>query len=312
MLSEKERTELMESIRDVVMDGNFKRSVPDALWVSMTELSPLQRRILVEKHLISPQHAENPSGKGLVLGLEGTLSIMVNEEDHLRMQCLFPGLQLHEGYRTTSNVDDALESTLDFAFSEDQGYLTACPTNVGTGLRASVMMHLAGLRLIGQAGRVLSALSQVGLAVRGLYGEGSEATGNLFQISNQITQGVSEEEIINNLSMVVKKLIDQEHDAREMLLNNSSLKLEDRVNRAWGILASARMISSSEALELLSEVRLGAELKLIPGVDTQSLNLLLVEIQPAYLQQHAGKELDAQERDRLRAEVIREKIKFNL
>lgn len=276
--------------------------------IRLGELSPLERQILVEKHLISPQHAEPDGYKAVVLNPEESISLMVNEEDHLRLQVLLPALQVHESWRLATTLDDALEAHLDFAFDEERGYLTACPTNVGTGLRASVMLHLPGLVISKQARRVLTALSHVGLAVRGMYGEGTEAAGNLFQVSNQVTLGRSEEEIIANLVAVTKQLIDEEKAAREMLLKEAGSQLEDRVGRSFGILSHARVISSQGALSLLSDVRLGLDLRLLKGVDPRVITELMVGIQPAYLQGLVGREMGPQERDRERAALIRRRL----
>ena len=272
----------------------------------LRELPPLERQILVEKHLISPDLAEAGGERAVILREDEAVSIMVNEEDHLRLQCLLPAMMLHEAWRLADAADDALENELDFAFDQKLGYLTACPTNVGTGLRASTMLHLPALVLTKQAGPVLSALTKVGVAVRGLYGEGTEAHGNIFQVSNQITLGHGEDEIINNLSAVTVRLADQEREARELLRRQSRWQLEDRIGRAYGVLTNARILSSQEALQLLSDVRLGAEMKILRGLDQRLLNQLLVRIQPAYLQFTAGKEMTPFERDVRRAAMVRE------
>jgi len=277
--------------------------------VRMEDLTPLERQILVEKHLLSPQHAQEEAGKAVVLGLDGALSIMVNEEDHLRLQYLSSGLVLEQILEGLNAIDDALEAVLDYAFDENLGYLTACPTNVGTGMRASVMMHLPALALNNEVVRVLSLLAQIGFAVRGLYGEGSKSFGNLFQISNQITEGLKEEEITANLTSAVRQVIDAEMVARKDLKENSSAMLEDRVFRAYGILSQARLMGTQEALELLSQLRLGVDLGIIGDIDVKKINQLLLEIQPNYLQYRYGRELNSEERDQLRAEIIRNKIK---
>ncbi|TDA70185.1 MAG: protein arginine kinase [Clostridia bacterium] len=276
--------------------------------VMLDALSPVQRQILVEKHLISPQHAENEAEGAVILREDETISIMVNEEDHLRLQSFCPGLQLAECWRLANALDDALEQTLEFAFDERKGYLTACPTNVGTGLRASVMAHLPGLVHTRQARRILSALSQVGLAVRGIYGEGSEPVGNLFQISNQITLGRSEEDIIDNLAVVTRQIVDQETSAREVLQRETGPQLQDRVGRAYGLLTNAAVIGSEEALALLSDLRLGVDLALVKGIERRTINELMVAIQPAYLQEKAGRKMSPMERDVLRASVIRQRL----
>ena len=233
---------------------------------------------------------------------------MVNEEDHLRIQLLLPACSRMK--RRMANVlDDALEETLDYAFDESRGYLTTCPTNVGTGLRASLMVHLPALVMSKQAGKILNALSHVGLAVRGFYGEGTETAGNLFQISNQITLGLTEEEIINNLSSVAAQLIDQEKAARQALLKDYGRQLEDKVFRAYWILSLARIFSSDEALSILSHLRLGIDLGLIKEVDSRILNELMVLIQPAMLQGKYGRQMSPYERDLKRAEAIQDKLK---
>jgi protein arginine kinase len=309
VMGRREAQEVVERVAGACKTGAVQAVAGKMEVIRLEELTVLERQILVEKHLISPQHAQNDGYKAVVLNPEESVSLMVNEEDHLRLQVLLPALQLHESWRLATAVDDAMEAYLDFAFDEERGYLTACPTNVGTGLRASVMLHLPGLVISRQARRVLSALSHVSLTVRGLYGEGTEAAGNLFQVSNQVTLGRSEEEIISNLVSVTKQLIEEEKSAREMLLREAGSQLEDRVGRAFGVLSHARVISSAEALQLLSDVRLGLDLRLIKGVDPRVVTELMVAIQPAYLQGLAGREMDPQERDRERAALIRRRLK---
>jgi len=273
--------------------------------VNLEQLTPLEKRVMVEKHLLSPALAEESRYGGLIYSEDESVSIMINEEDHLRIQCLFSGKQLRQALQRAMNVDDLMEQTLVYAFDEKWGYLTSCPTNVGTGIRASVMIHLPGLVLTQQINRVLAAISKVGLVVRGIYGEGSEAQGNLFQISNQITLGLSEEEIIDNIDRVVSQIVRQERAAREHLLQNSREKLADRVYRSLGVLTHARIIDSKEAAERISDVKLGIDLGIIQGV-TANLNELLIMTQPGYLQQMAGKTLSSDERDLVRAQLIRD------
>lgn len=273
------------------------------LW-QLKDLNKLEKRILVEKHLISPEHSEK--GKGAVLfNRDRAISVMVMEEDHLRIQVILPGLDLSEAFKMADEIDDLLEERLDIAFNEKYGYLTSCPTNVGTGLRASVMLHLPGLVLTKQASRILSALTQVGVVVRGIYGEGTEALGNLFQISNQITIGRSEDEIINNLYSIVLKIIDQEKAARVLLAREIETVLADRVYRAYGILTNARIITSEEALSLLSDLKLGIDLKIIDGIETNIFQKVMISMQPAYLQYSMGKEMSPMERDVNRSQTIR-------
>lgn len=284
--------------------GNFEL-------VRCRDLSALDRQVFVEKHLISPDLAQQEKHGALVLRDDEVVSIMVNEEDHLRIQCILPGLRLHEGWQCASEIDDALEQTLTYAYHEQYGYLTACPTNVGTGIRASVMMHLPGLALTGGIQRLLTAVSQVGLAVRGIYGEGSESYGNLYQVSNQITLGESEEEIIANLQSVVQQLIEHERNARKLLMERNRVQLEDRVSRSFGILAYARKMDSRETLERLSDVRLGIDLGIIQGVSAGILKELMVLTQPACLQKFYNRELSPNERDIRRAQLIRDRLRMN-
>jgi protein arginine kinase len=275
------------------------------------EMSTIDRQVLVEKHLISKDLAEQERHGAVVLRADEAVSIMVNEEDHLRIQCITPGLRLKEAWDVANRMDDALEQQLPYAFDEKYGYLTACPTNVGTGIRASVMVHLPGLVISGQINRILAAVSQVGLAVRGMYGEGSEAAGNLFQVSNQVTLGDSEEEIIENLMGVVRQLIDHERAARKALLFENREALEDKVCRSFGILAYARRMDSRETLERLSDVRLGIDLGVIKGVSSGILKELMVMTQPAFLQKYFNQELSPGERDVRRAALIRERLRLD-
>lgn len=274
----------------------------------LAEVPSVERQMLVEKHLISPAQAQDVQFKAVILSADEAVAIMVNEEDHLRVQCLFPGLQLQETWDLANRVDDALEQTMSFAFSESRGYLTACPTNVGTGLRASVMMHLPALALTNQTGRVLNSVGQLGLAVRGLYGEGTEALGNIFQVSNQITLGRTEGEIIDHLSAVVGKIIDQERQARQALQREAREQVEDKVSRAFGLLTTARIMTSDEAMRLLSDVRLGVNLGMLTNVPLRVMNELLVMTRPAYLQRQAGRDLSPFERDLQRADLIRTRL----
>lgn len=276
----------------------------------MDELQPLQKRVLMEKHLISPHLAENSSHGACVLSENEELSIMINEEDHIRIQCLFPGFQLSEALNMANEVDDWLEEKVDFAYDEQVGFLTSCPTNVGTGLRASVMVHLPGLVLTQQMNKIIPAINQLGLVVRGIYGEGSEALGNIFQVSNQITLGKSEKDIVEDLKSVVSQLISQERSAREALAKTSNIQLEDRVFRSYGILSNCRIIESKEAARCLSDVRLGIDMKYLKNISKNILNELMILTQPGFLQQYAGGPLRPHERDIRRASLIRERMKM--
>lgn len=277
----------------------------------MQEMEPIQKQVLVEKHLISPHLANDASHGAVLLSEDESVSIMINEEDHIRIQHLASGLKLKDVLERSNQIDDLLEETLDFAFDEKRGYLTSCPTNVGTGMRASVMMHLPALVLSQQLSRIVPAINQLGLVVRGIYGEGSEALGNLFQISNQMTLGKSELDIIEDLQSVVLQLIERERYAREMLFQNSKIQLENRVYRSYGVLQYSRIIDSKEAANCLSDVRLGIDLSLIQGVSRTILNELMILTQPGFLQQYAGERLSPDERDIRRASIIREALKLS-
>lgn len=275
--------------------------------VTFDKLSSIDKQILVEKHLISPEHGlAQQSYRGLLVSADGIIAIMINEEDHLRIQCLLPGLQMTECYNLAQKIDDELEKRLDFAFDESRGYLTSCPTNVGTGMRASVMMHLPAITISGQRNRVFQNIAQLGMTVRGLYGEGTEIIGNYVQLSNQITLGQTENEIISNLVIISKQIVEQERIIRRNLKEETKYQLEDRVGRAYGILTNARVISSNEALSMLSDVRLGVDLGLIKDISPGVINRLVVAIMPAHLQKKAGQEMDPFMRDVKRAEVIKE------
>lgn len=312
LLSGPGAAQVVDSIGKAIRSPGVVKAAGILHLVEMADLPLIDRQALVEKHLISPQHAAADSRhQAVALRDDESVSIMINEEDHIRLQCLLPALQLHEAWRAATAIDDALEKELNFAFDENYGYLTACPTNVGTGLRASVMVHLPALVMTKKADPVLGALTQVGLTVRGLYGEGSQATGNLFQISNQVTLGVDEEEVLAHLSNVAKQIIDQERELRENIRRSQGERLRDQVGRAYGLLRYAHVISTEEALSLLSQVRLGVDLKLIEGLDARQLNQLLVLIQPAFLQKVMGREMTAEERDIERARIIRQHLGGN-
>lgn len=281
-------------------------------FVELEKLVPLARHVLVEKHIISPNHIAAPKNRALIVRDDAGVSIMVNEEDHLRLQCLESGLNLANGFAKATMVDDIIEAKHNLAFMEHIGYLTACPTNIGTGLRASVMVHLPALALTKQMGTMVAIATQLGLTVRGLYGEGTEAAGNVFQISNQVTLGRSEQDIINNLSSVVKQIVDKERMARNLLINEASDALADRVWRAYGVLRFARSLSASEALALLSEVRLGIDVKVIGEVRPEVFNQLMITTRPNFLQNLSGEaELSSTDSNKLRAKLVRSSLQVN-
>ncbi|MDD4334602.1 MAG: protein arginine kinase [Desulfotomaculaceae bacterium] len=274
----------------------------------MNDLSLLERQILVDKHLISLELLNNFQSRAAAIRDDEAVTVMINEEDHLRIQCLFSGLRLKEAWAVVNNIDDGLERTLDYAFSEKLGYLTSCPTNTGTGLRASVMLHLTGLKITNQLGGVFNAISKLGLTVRGLYGEGTEALGDLFQISNQITLGQSEDEIINNLISITKQLLAQEQESRQVLYRERREVIEDRVCRAYGILKCARILAMEETMRMLSDLRLGIELKIISGIQEKLINELIVKIRPAFLIKTAGQDMSKRKLDIARAGLIRKEF----
>ena len=279
--------------------------------LEMGQLQPLEKQVLVEKHLISPQLIDEARQGACLLSEDEAISIMINEEDHLRIQCLMSGLQLKEALQLANVLDDWIEEEIDYAYDEERGYLTSCPTNVGTGLRASVMMHLPGLVLTKQLNQIIPAINQLGLVVRGIYGEGSQALGNIFQISNQITLGKSEKDIVEDLTLVVQQIIAQERAAREALVKTSNIQLEDRVFRSYGVLLNARIIETKEASTCISDVRLGIDLGFIENIPKSILNELMILTQPGFLQKYAGGPLRPFERDVRRAALIRERLNLN-
>lgn len=308
LLNEEKGREIMQQIIQA-QRASGKKDLNQMQLFAFNKVAALDRYILVEKHLISPNHAEShQSYNGLLVNDDGSLAIMINEEDHLRMQCVLPGLQMEECYQRVQQIDDELEKNLNFAFNEYRGYLTSCPTNVGTGMRASVMLHLPATVITGQLNVLIHYIGQLGMTVRGIYGEGSEAIGNFFQVSNQITLGQTEEDINTNLTAITRQIIEQERMLRENLKSQMAIQMEDRVCRAYGILTNARMITSNEALGHLSDVRLGVDLGIIKDIQPFALNELVVAIRPSHLQKRAGKEMDPINRDIKRAEVIKEKL----
>ncbi|HVV01643.1 MAG TPA: protein arginine kinase [Verrucomicrobiae bacterium] len=281
----------------------------DSFSQSMDALSTLDKQILVERHLISREHAAKSSGSGLVLNREESLCVMINEEDHLRMQALRPGLQLRQAWDAIDHADSQLEKRLDFAFNPDWGYLTACPTNIGTGIRVSAMLHLPGLVLAEQINPIIQSVNKLGLAVRGLYGEGTEALGNVFQVSNQMTLGETESAIVERLEKVLAQIIEHEENARASLLEKKPKMVFNHIGRAYGNLANAHIISSKETMNLLSLMRLGVDLGHFPGIDRALVDELFILTQPAHLQKQHSEKLSAEERDLLRADMLRERLK---
>lgn len=272
------------------------------------ELDELDRQFLLERHLISRELMSQPEFKAVAIRPDEVVSIMVNEEDHLRVQVMQSGFNLQEAWKLIDAIDDEMSAVLEFAYLPEWGYCTACPTNTGTGLRASVMLHLPALVITKQVNKVLQAIAKLSLTARGFYGEGTEASGNLFQISNQVTLGQAEDELIDNIERILKQIIEHEQTARDTLYNQDQMRLADRIGRAYGTLKSAHIISSNETLDLLSAVRLGVDMGLITNIDRQAINELFLMIQPAHLQKLEQRKLTVAERDAKRAALIRKHL----
>lgn len=301
----KELTDVEETVEDTIKKiDSFKTSTV----FRMSDLDNIDKQFLVERHLMSHEHALNTDGKAVIVSAEEILSVMVNEEDHLRIQVMQSGLNLEETWRIINSVDDALSKKLDYAYLNDWGYLTACPTNTGTAMRGSVMLHLPALVMTKQITKVLTAISKLSFAARGFYGEGTQARGNFYQISNQVSLGHSEEEIIQNINGLIRQVIEQEEQARQALIVQNRPMLEDKIFRSLGVLQNAHIISSQETAELLSMVRLGIDLGVIKKIDRNIINELFIMIQPAHLQKLEGKKLSAAARDTRRAALIRQKL----
>ena len=304
----RQRHDILERCRHEVVSNRLANGV---LWVPMDDSPKLDRQILVERHLVSRQHAEHEDDVPRAVAIEPgeTFAIMLNEEDHLRIQVLRSGLQLADAFAHIDRIDDVLEEKLDFAFSRRFGYLTACPTNVGTGIRVSVMLHLPALKLTGEIEKVRRAARDMHLAVRGLFGEGSEALGDLYQVSNQTTLGKSEQEILADFeTTVVPQIIAYEQQARQALVRQRPHQLDDKIHRAWAVLTHARVLTTQEVLQLLSHLRLGVNLGRIETVDIRTINELFLLVQPAHLQKLTGGEMDPAERRVARANLIRQRL----
>ncbi|HVT79691.1 MAG TPA: protein arginine kinase [Phycisphaerae bacterium] len=304
-----QRTELHKMCRERLMHVTGARP---AFYVDMEKTDEVDRQLLVERHLISKQHAAGEGSRGVSISNDEAVSVMVNEEDHMRLQVLRSGLQLREAWAEADKLDDALQESIDFAFSQRFGFLTACPTNLGTGLRVSVMMHLPGLKLTGEIEKIFRAAKEMHLAVRGLYGEGTEAIGDFYQISNQTTLGRSEEEILKEFAeQIIPNFISAELRERQVLESERPLALDDKIGRAIGVLKYARLLTSEETLFFLSHLRLGVVMKRVTGLDLAAINSLFLHTQPAHLQRMVGKPLDGDARKAARAEFVRAKLGKN-
>ncbi len=298
-----DKTEIEREVKAAIA-----KSGADLFYQDVHVLNPLDRQFLVERQLISRELMAAEGPRGVAIGPQENLSIMVNEEDHLRIQVMHSGLSLNEVWEQITLLDDRLEETLDYAFHSQMGYLTACPTNVGTGIRVGVMLHLPALVQTRDIEKVFRALQKINLAVRGLYGEGTQAFGDFYQISNQQTLGKSELEIIRTISDVIPQVIDYERRARKDLLENSRQGLHDRVSRAYGVLKTAHQISSEETMHLLSSVRMGINLGLIDDLEIPTVNELFIHTQPAHLQKIQGRHLEVDDRNLARAQYLRSRL----
>ncbi len=303
---EGQRRQIYRFLYEKIMSTNLGAGVS---FVDIDETPELDRQVLVERHLISRQHAEAEGSRGVAVSARETLALMINEEDHLRVQVLSSGFRLEDLWEEIDQIDETLQQQIDFAFHEQYGFLTACPTNVGTGIRVSVMLHLPALKLAGELEKVSRAAKNMRLAVRGLHGEGTEATGDFYQISNQTTLGKSETDIIAEFSrMVIPKIVDYEKMARQALLKERTTALDDKIWRAYGTLENARTLSSEETLHLLSHLRMGVHLGRLENVRINTINDLFIKTQPAHLQKLKGMQLDGEQRSVFRADYIRQRL----
>ncbi len=274
-----------------------------------TDIEEMDRDFLVERHLISPAFLSGDISKTMLIGPAERLSIMVNEEDHLRIQALSSGLDPQSSFDLAMQYETEIGHYLEYDYDKDFGYLTACPTNAGTGMRASVLIHLPGLVLTRDIDKVISRITRAGLIVRGFYGEGSDVLGNLFQVSNQNTLGLSETDILGQITRVTREIIEDEAKARQRLMDEAADMIEDKIWRAFGILKHARVLSSEEVMNLLSAVRLGHAMKVIDFLDISLVNEILLLSQPAHLQKYYGAEMEPNRRDFVRAQMVREKLR---
>ncbi|MEW6008735.1 MAG: protein arginine kinase [Candidatus Omnitrophota bacterium] len=303
--SKEQEEEILSLILEAVEHlSQFK----DALILKLANLDNVDKQFLVERHLMSHEFALRSENKALVVTADEVISLMINEEDHIRLQVMQSGFNLEGAWKISNEIDSGLSERLNIAFLTDLGFVTACPTNTGTGMRGSVMLHLPALVTTKQINRILQAVAKLSFNVRGLYGEGTQASGNFFQVSNQVSLGHTEEEIIENLKSVIRQIADKEQAARQNLLTGHQQVLKDRIFRAFGILENAHIISSNETIELLSMVRLGLDVGLLKDIDKNLVNELFILTQPAHLQKISGKKLTPAERDSKRASLVREKL----
>lgn len=307
---EKEQSEVINRCKSALLgteNGDKIAEKYDLKYIDMADMKPYEKQAIAECHLISPQMIKENRKRGLILSGDSRISVMINEEDHMRIQSMDTGFMLDECYADANEIDDYVENSIDYAFDNDFGYLTCCPTNVGTGLRASVMVHLPGYVLTGKFGELATSLSQLGLTVRGIYGEGSKGLGNIFQISNQITLGIPEEDIIDRLKQIVCDVINNERELRQMLYKNDRYRIEDKIRRSYGILKNAVIMTSNEAMKRLSDIRLGISLNLIDDIKYEQINEITYLTLPANIVKNHNTTNEFS-RDLKRAEIIKERM----
>lgn len=305
-MDDKVREEIAEKVKNLMCSGEFCGY--KFLAVKMEDISDFDRIAMVERHLISPEFADGGKAKLLITTENEEISIMVGEEDHLRIQVILPTFDIEKAYEIADMIDTELNKNLHFAFDKRLGFLTQCPTNLGTGMRASIMMHLPALKESRTVSRIAANLSKLGLVIRGAYGEDTEAKGDMYQISNQVSLGISEKAAIENLKNITEQLVNSELKTRETMMQ--SFEYQDKIGRSYGILITARLISHNEAVKLLSNLRVGICEGLIDSVTLETVDSLMLKIQPASLMRLKGTRLSPDERDRVRAEIIREELKF--
>lgn len=307
MLNHEKSQEVINDIYNAITQNEINYENQFKL-IKLNDIEEPERLSMVEKHLISKEHTSNYQNAAVLINNKNNVSIMINEEDHIRLQVMENNFNLKEIYELASKTDDVIEERITYAYDNKLGYLTSCPTNLGTGIRASVMLHLPALSLIKNIDNVTGTVNQVGMTIRGFYGEGSSSMGNIYQISNQITLGLSEDEIINNIIGVTKKIIDNEYTARELIMRKQALELEDDIYRSLGMLKYTRIISASESLNLLSKVRMGIELDIIKDIEIKQIDDLFVKVQPATIQLTIGETANDRDRDAERAKILREEL----
>ncbi|MBQ8134397.1 MAG: protein arginine kinase [Clostridia bacterium] len=301
-LNEEKKRKVASIVKEAALGGHS--AISDRFkYIQMSELTQEEAVSLVERHLVSPEFISDRQGRGLLLLDDESVSIMINEEDHIRIQVIRPNMDLDGAYDLADKIDTLFDEQLNFAFDDKLGYLTQCPTNIGTGMRASLMLHLPALRESGAMGKISASLAKLGFVIRGMYGEGTDPKGSVYQLSNQVTLGISEKEAINNLRDIATQIITQERAAREAMAKNISVL--DKIFRAYGILQYAKLLSNDECMKLLSDLRFGVEIGVFENIDFDTINHLMIEVQPATLMKNIGKKLNPHERDRIRAEVVR-------